>query len=112
MPGSFVGFSCEALTLVEQKAQGAQLRLKVKASADALEWLLDLGVLGLLPRLGLAALALWAALRRPGRTGLALAATLSSLLARSAVDFPFARHAEVTLWVLLCAAAFSPRRTP
>jgi hypothetical protein len=42
VPGSFVGFSCEALTLVEQKTQGAQLRLKVKAAPDALPTRCDL----------------------------------------------------------------------
>ncbi len=42
VPGSFVGFSCEALTLVEQTAQGTKLRLKVRAAPDALPTQCDL----------------------------------------------------------------------
>ncbi|MBF5043122.1 MULTISPECIES: hypothetical protein [Myxococcaceae] len=105
----------EALHWQGAAAQGAERRYagaQDHVHCDPLEWLLDLGLLGTLPRLGLAALALGAALRRGGREGLGLAATQASLLARAAVDFPLARPAELLLWLLACAAAFSPRRTP
>ena len=42
VPGSFVGFGCEALTLLEQKEGGGKLRLKVGVAPDALPTRCDL----------------------------------------------------------------------
>jgi hypothetical protein len=42
LPGSFVGFQCDALTLLEQKEGGGKLRLKVRVAPDALPTQCDL----------------------------------------------------------------------
>jgi O-antigen ligase len=83
--------------------------LQDHAHSDVLEWLLDLGLLGTLPRLTLLALALAAAARHPGPEGLAPGVGLAALLARALVDFPLARPTELCLLILLTAACFPPR---
>jgi O-antigen ligase len=70
------------------------------AHQDVLEWLLELGLLGTLPRLVLLGLALW---RAVAAREAALAAALTALLVRAQVDFPLARPAELGLLVALVA---------
>jgi len=74
---------------------------------DALERLLEGGLLGLLALVALVAAAVRRALQAPRPLAAGVLAALASLLARSAVDFPLARPAELGLFALLCAAALS-----
>ncbi len=80
------------------------------AHADWLETLVDTGALGLLALVGLLAVALFRGLRHgrvePAR--LAAAAGLASIVARSLVDFPFQRPAELGLALVLAAVAAAP----
>ncbi len=79
--------------------------LQDHAHLDYLEWLLELGLVGAIPRL----LLLLAALRagRHARTprDRAVIAALMALAARALTDFPLARPAELCLFVVLMAVA-------
>jgi O-antigen ligase len=116
-PGSFVHRwpDWEARHWASPQASHAErsfAALQDHAHSDVLEWLLDLGLLGTLPRLALLALALAAAARRPGPEGLAPGVGLAALLGRALVDFPLARPAELCLLLFLTAACFPPRSPP
>jgi putative inorganic carbon (HCO3(-)) transporter len=111
-PGSFVTLwpSWEAEHW-ERGASAEQQRfvaVQDHAHFDYLEWLLELGLVGTVPRL----LLLLAAFRA-GRQALdarerALIAALAALAARALTDFPLARPAELCLFVVLVAVTLSP----
>ncbi|HZJ53536.1 MAG TPA: O-antigen ligase family protein [Myxococcaceae bacterium] len=72
---------------------------------DWLERLLETGVVGLLALVALFGTAFGAALRSGTLEGLGIASGLASLAARSTVDFPLQRPADLVLLALLCGAA-------
>jgi O-antigen ligase len=75
------------------------------AHFDYLEWLLEMGVVGTVPRMLLLLTALWAGRQATNARGRALIAALAALAARALTDFPLARPAELCLFVVLTALA-------
>jgi len=112
-PGSFVTLwpAWEA----EHWARGASAEqqrfvdVQDHAHLDYLEWLLELGVVGTVPRVLLLLAALWAGRQAVDARGRALIAALVALAARALTDFPLARPAELCLFVVLIALALGPR---
>ncbi len=104
-PGSFVTLwpSWEA----EHWARGASAEqqrfaaVQDHAHLDYLEWLLELGLVGTVPRILLLLAALWAGRQATDARGRALIAALAALAARALTDFPLARPAELCLFVVL-----------
>ena len=72
---------------------------------DWLERLVESGIAGLLALVALLAVAFLAAWRSGTLEGVGVAAALASLAARSTVDFPLQRPADLVLLALLCGAA-------
>jgi O-antigen ligase len=110
-PGSFVTLwpSWEA----EHWARGASAEqqrfaaVQDHAHLDYLEWLLELGLVGTVPRLLLLLAALWAGRRAVDTRDRALIAALAALAARALTDFPLARPAELCLFAVLTALALT-----
>jgi putative inorganic carbon (HCO3(-)) transporter len=108
-PGSFVTLwpSWEAEHW-ERGASAEQQRfvaVQDHAHFDYLEWLLELGLVGTVPRLLLLLAALWAGRRAVEARDRAVIAALAALAARALTDFPLARPAELCLFVVLIALA-------
>jgi len=108
-PGSFVTLwpSWEAEHW-ERGASAEQQRfvaVQDHAHFDYLEWLLELGLVGTVPRLLLLLAAFWAGRRAGDAQDRALIAALAALAARALTDFPLARPAELCLFVVLIALA-------
>jgi O-antigen ligase len=76
------------------------------AHNDYVEWLLELGVVGTLPRVLLLLAALLAGRRAVHARDRAITAALAALCARALVDFPFSRPAELCLLGVLVSLAF------
>ncbi len=75
------------------------------AHNDYVEWLLELGVVGTLPRVLLLLAALLAGRRAVHARDRAITAALAALCARALVDFPFSRPAELCLLGVLVSLA-------
>ncbi len=75
------------------------------AHNDYVEWLLELGLVGTLPRVLLLLAALLAGRRAVHARDRAITAALAALCARALVDFPFSRPAELCLLGVLAALA-------
>ncbi|HYH94528.1 O-antigen ligase family protein [Hyalangium sp.] len=82
------------------------------AHNDFLEWLLELGLVGAVPRLLLLLAALRAGRQAADARGRAALAALVALAARALVDFPLQRPAELCLFAVLTALVVSPRASP
>jgi putative inorganic carbon (HCO3(-)) transporter len=83
------------------------------AHLDYLEWLLELGLVGTLPRFLLLLAALHAGRQVEDARGRALIAALAALAARALTDFPLMRPAELCLFAVLTALALcGARRAP
>lgn len=76
------------------------------AHNDYVEWLLDLGLAGTVPRVWLLLAALLAGRRAVRARDRALTAALAALCARALVDFPFSRPAELCLLAVLVSLSF------
>lgn len=79
------------------------------AHNDYVEWLLELGLVGTVPRVLLLLAALVAGRRAVDERDRAVTAALAALSARALVDFPFSRPAELCLLAVLVALALRPR---
>lgn len=112
-PGSFVtlwpSWEAEHWARGAYAAQQRFVDVQDHAHLDYLEWLLELGVVGTLPRVLLLLAALWAGRQAVDARGRALIAALVALAARALTDFPLARPAELCLFVVLIALALGPR---
>lgn len=75
------------------------------AHNDYLEWLLELGLLGIAPRVLLLLAALLAGRGAVDAKERAITAALAALCARALVDFPFSRPAELCLLAVLLSLA-------
>jgi O-antigen ligase len=83
--------------------------LQDHAHFDYLEWFLELGLVGAVPRLLLLLAALRAGRQAADARGRAVLAAWVALAARALVDFPLARPAELCLFAVLTAAVLAPR---
>lgn len=112
-PGSFVnlwpGWEAEHWARGAPAEQQRFADVQDHAHLDYLEWLLELGVVGTLPRLLLLLAALWAGRQAVEARGRALIAALAALAARALTDFPLMRPAELCLFVVLIALALGAR---
>ncbi|WP_224361050.1 O-antigen ligase family protein [Hyalangium versicolor] len=84
-------------------AQEGFVALQDHAHFDYLEWLLELGLVGVVPRMLLVLLALRAGRQWQETRGRAAVAALVALAVRALVDFPLARPAELCLFCVLLA---------
>jgi O-antigen ligase len=78
------------------------------AHNDYVEWLLELGLAGTVPRVLLLLAALLAGRRAVRTRDRALTAALAALCARALVDFPFSRPAELCLLAVLVSLSLRP----
>lgn len=78
------------------------------AHNDYVEWLLELGLVGTLPRVLLLLAALLAGRRAVDARDRAVTAALAALCARALVDFPFSRPAELCLLGVLVSLSLRP----
>lgn len=79
------------------------------AHDDYLEWLLELGLVGTLPRVLLLLAALHAGRHAPDARGQATTAALAALGARALVDFPLSRPAELCQFAVLIVLSLRNR---
>jgi O-antigen ligase len=114
-PGSFVVLwpSWEAESWAHGASAGQERFVAVQdhAHLDYLEWLLELGLVGAVPRLLLLLAALLAGRQASEARERATIAALVALAARAFTDFPLERPAELCLFAVLMALALTGRAT-
>jgi hypothetical protein len=98
---------CADAACVAAHPQGRFAALQDHVHADWLEWLLEVGVLGVLALLLALGAPLLAAWRRTDVTSSWVLAALAAVLTRALVDFPLHRPADLCLLAALCAVDVS-----